>query len=219
MDVVVPDPRDVRATLDRPPAGEDTDPGTETDALVVTCPPHPQMGGNRTDSRLRAVSDALRERVVACLRFDYGDWDDGNGERADAERAVAWGRERYERVALFGYSFGGCVAVLAAAALAEDGEPVTALSTLAAASRLGEDPARDGASALERVDCPTQVLYGERDTTADWAPLVERARELSRTGPYTVVELSADHHFVGQGAKVAERVGGFMRDELGVPPF
>ncbi len=214
MDVVVPGSRDVRATLDR--ADADTDPGG--DALVVACPPHPQMGGRRTDGRLRAVSDALAERGADCLRFDYGDWDAGRGERVDAERAVAWGRERYERVGLFGYSFGGAVAVLAAASLADADTPVAALSTLAAASRL-DAAAGDAAAALGRVDCPAQVVYGTRDDTADWAPLVERARELAATTPVETVEFAADHHFVGQGAKVGRTVAGFFRDELGLPPF
>jgi alpha/beta superfamily hydrolase len=215
--VLVPGPRDVRATLDRPAAvAPDTAPGAGVDAAVVACPPHPRLGGKRTDGRLRAVSDALTERGVACLRFDYGDWDEGYGERADAEQAVAWARERYDRVGLFGYSFGGGVAALGAASLADDGRPVAALATLAAASRLGEGDDRDAAAAVDRVDCPTQVAYGERDTTADWRPLVERARALAAAGrPVTVVEFAADHHFVGQGQKVGGAVADFLGDPLG----
>ncbi|MEF8822225.1 MAG: alpha/beta hydrolase, partial [Halovenus sp.] len=38
--------RDVRVSLD----------GGESDRVVVACPPHPQLGGDRHDSRLRAVS-------------------------------------------------------------------------------------------------------------------------------------------------------------------
>ncbi|PSQ38374.1 alpha/beta hydrolase [Halobacteriales archaeon SW_5_70_135] len=216
MEVVVPGPRDVRATLDRPTAAGEAgaEPGTEATTAVVACPPHPRMGGTRSDGRLRAVGDALTDRGVACLRFDYGPWDERRGERADARRAVAWTRERYDRVGLFGYSFGGCVAVLAAAAVADDGGPVAALSTLAAASRVGDGRDRDAAAALGRVDCPVQVVFGERDDTADWAPLVERARTLG----CETVAVGADHHFVGQRERVADRVGEFLRDRLGVPP-
>jgi alpha/beta superfamily hydrolase len=217
MEVTVPGPRDVRATLDRPATTEtDAGPGAETVAAVVACPPHPRMGGNRADGRLRAVASALAECGVACLRFDYGRWDEGRGERADAERAVVWARERYERVGLFGYSFGGGVAVLAAAALADDGAPVAALSTLAAAARLGESGTVDVAAAIDDVDCPAQVVYGERDDTADWAPLVERARTLGSR--YGVVAVGADHHFIGQRERVGETVAGFLRNQLGAPP-
>lgn len=206
MDVTVSGPRDVRATLDSP-----DDEAPETDAVVVACPPHPQMGGRRTDSRLQAVADALGERGVACLRFDYGRWDEGRGERVDAEHAVAWARDRYDRVGLFGYSFGGAIAVLAAASLADDAA-VDALATLAAASRLGQDEVVDAVAALPRVDAPARLVYGERDDTADWRPLVERARDLG--GAVETVGMSADHHFVGQRDAVGETVGSFLARRL-----
>jgi alpha/beta superfamily hydrolase len=102
----LPGARDVRASLDT--AGR-------RDSVVVACPPHPQMGGDSTDSRLREVSDALGDRGIDCLRPDYGPWDGGRGEQADVRNALAWGREHYASAGLFGYSFGGAVALLATA--------------------------------------------------------------------------------------------------------
>jgi len=198
--VLVPGGRDVRATLDEPEG--------ETDACVVACPPHPQMGGRRTDRRLRAVSDALSERGVACLRFDYGPWAEGEGERTDARNALGWTRERYGTVGVFGYSFGGAVALLAAAAGSEDGTPPAATSVLAPAARI--EAGLDAAAAVGAIDRPLQAVYGERDTTADWEPVVERARESGAE----VVEVSADHHFVGQDAKVGGLVGEFLAARL-----
>lgn len=217
--VLVPGARDVRATLDAPDA----------DACVVACPPHPQMGGKRTDTRLRAVSDALAP-AVATLRFDYGPWDEGTGELADARNALRWARERYDTVALFGYSFGGCIALLAAAresgserreppevsgsdhaerhASSEDGSSLAAVAVLAPASRLSAD--LDSAAVLDRIDAPGYVCYGERDTTAEWEPVVERARALG----WTVESMGADHHFVGQAEKVGARCGAFLREAL-----
>jgi alpha/beta superfamily hydrolase len=162
------------------------------------------MGGRRTDARLRAVSDALGETGVACLRFDYGAWDEGYGERADALAACRWAAERYDRVALFGYSFGGATALLAAASAAADGPDLTAVSALAPAARLADD--LDAAAALAGIEAPVQVVYGSRDSTAEWEPVVERARTLG----LETVEMSADHHFVGQAEKVADHVAGFL---------
>ena len=198
--VLVPGGRDVRATLDAPDG--------EADACVVACPPHPQMGGRRTDRRLRAVSDALAERDVACLRFDYGPWAEGEGERTDARNALGWARERYDAVGLFGYSFGGAVALLAAAAESDEGTPPDAAAVLAPAARL--EAGLDAAGAVESVACPLQVVCGERDTTVDWEPVAERARGAGAE----VVELSADHHFVGQDARVGEVVAGFLASRL-----
>jgi alpha/beta superfamily hydrolase len=201
MDVLVGGARDVRGTLDAP----GTDPGTGTDRAVVACPPHPQHGGNRSDRRLAAVSDALLDRDVACLRFDYGEWDRGYGERSDALAALGWLRERYDRVGAFGFSFGGGIALLASEAA---GPEPDAVSALAPASRLAED--LDATAALESLDCPVQIVYGERDTTAEWEPVVERARSLG----HPVVELSADHFFVGQHRKVADHVADFLDRSL-----
>ena len=197
-DLPIPGVRDVRATLDSP---EESDP----ESVVVACPPHPQHRGHRGDKRLTAVSEALAEDGIACLRIDYGDWDEGYGEREDARNAVRWARERYDRVGLFGFSFGGAIATLAAATVEPQPE---AVSLLAPASRLAED--LDAAAAREDVEGPVQVVYGTRDDTADWKPLVERARELE----CEVVEMSADHFFVGQHEKVAEKVSGFLVGSL-----
>ncbi|EMA49196.1 MULTISPECIES: alpha/beta hydrolase [Halococcus] len=202
MDVVVPGGRDVRGTLDHPDDTSDESMDSELEQIVVACPPHPQDGGTRSDRRLVAVSDALGERGVACLRFDYGEWDEGRGEQADVKNAVRWAHEHADSVGLFGFSFGATMALCAAAEI----------ESLRAVSALAPDRGREGAdavAALDGVDCPAQVLYAERDTTADWEPVVDRARELD----LTVTALSADHFFVGQAEKVAAEVVGFFDEE------
>jgi len=191
----LPGPRDVRATLD----------GGERERVVVACPPHPRMGGDRSDGRLRAVSDALRNREIGCLRFDYGPWDGGPGERTDALAALSWARERYSAVGLFGYSFGGAVALLAAAAA---DPPPDAVSVLAPAAGATGD--LDPVESVAAIDAPLQVVYGERDDTAAWTPIVRRARA---TG-CTVTGFPADHFFFGRQPDVADAVAAFLADEL-----
>jgi len=229
VDLPIPGGRDVRASLDRAGGGTgvgvpEPDRGTATGACVVACPPHPQHGGRRGDERLRAVSGALGDRGIDCLRFDYGGWDGGRGERADALAALGWAADRYRRVGLFGYSFGGAVALLAAARHGSHGSHshgshdshdsrdrggLAAVSALAPAAQLaGGD--LDAVAALGSVEAPVQVVYGRRDTTADWEPVVERARGLG----HAVVALSADHFVVGQAEAVAGRVCGFLGPRL-----
>ncbi|WP_394355619.1 alpha/beta hydrolase [Halosimplex litoreum] len=204
--VAVPGGRDVRGSLDEP------DDRAEPTACVVACPPHPQLGGSRSDRRLTAVADALTDRDTACLRFDYGEWGEGRGELRDTRAAVAWAAERYGTVGLFGYSFGGCLALVAAAEREDretegSTESLAAVSALAPASRVGDGTeAVDAVVAVERIDCPGQVVYGSRDDTVDWAPVVERARERG----LEVAELTADHHFVGQAGKAARVVADFL---------
>ena len=203
----LPGGRDVRATLDS--ADEETNQDTDdtptgVPRVVVACPPHPQFGGDRRDGRLRAVSDELTDRGVDCLRIDYGPWDDGRGEQTDIQTALAWARERYDRVGLFGYSFGATMALLAVA----DADPSPdALSVLAPGADVEGFATLD---ALDTVACPLQVLYGERDDVVEWEPIVERARDQGAD----VCGLEGDHFFVGQQAKLASRVGRFLDDEL-----
>lgn len=191
-ETLIPGGRDVRGTLDGP---------DDANAVVVACPPHPQQRGHRGDSRLRAVADALAERGIACLRFDYGQWDDGYGEREDARNALRWAADRYDCVGVFGYSFGGAMAALAAATVAVD---LTAVALLAPASRLADD--LDAAAAVTAIDAPVQVVYATRDTTADWQPLVEQARDHG----HETVEFGSDHFFVGKQPAIAETVVEFL---------
>ena len=204
-DVLIPGGRDVRGTLETPDAGDPT-------PVVVACPPHPQHGGSRTDPRLVAVSDRLRESGIACLRFDYGSWDEGYGEREDVRNAVRWAREN-ERfagpgddapsVGVFGYSFGASLALLASSDVGPD-----AVAALAPTARLAED--LDAIEALSGLEVPVHVLYGERDTTVDWEPVVDRARERGDE----VTALAGDHFFVGQSGAIADGVGDFFGRRL-----
>ena len=195
----IPGPRDVFASLDSPDATR----------VVVACPPHPQMGGDRRDSRLLAVSDALGACDCACLRFDYGPWAEGRGEQTDLRRALAWAHDNFDRVGVFGYSFGGAVALTAsAAAFREREDTPAAVSVLAPAGTLAGE---ETASAVDALDCPLQVLYGERDDTVDATAVAERARRYGQQ----VVELPADHFFLGQQESVAERVAEFFDPRLG----
>lgn len=150
-----------------------------------------------------AVGEALAERGVACLRFDYGEWDEGYGEREDARNAIRWAAERYGSVGVFGYSFGGAVALLAAASVEES---LLVVSTLAPAARLNDD--LDAAGAVAELDAPLQVLYGARDSTVDWEPVVEAAREAGAT----VEELPSDHFFLGKHDPIGESVADFLAE-------
>jgi alpha/beta superfamily hydrolase len=180
--VSIPGGRDARASRDGPP---------DAATLVVACPPDPRAGGSRADARLRAVADALADRGAACLRVDYGPWDGGRGAVADAERAVAWARDRAERVALAGYSFGAAAALVAAAET-----PVAGVSAVAPPARAAD---LDAAAAVSRVESPGQVVVGDRDGVVDVAPVVAAARDRD----WSVVSFPTGHGFAGHAAGVA----------------
>jgi alpha/beta superfamily hydrolase len=208
--VLVPGGRDVRATLDTAASdggGDATGNGSRADAVVVACPPHPQQRGHRGDERLTAVSDALTDRGVDCLRFDYGDWDEGYGESTDADSAVGWAAERYDRVGLFGFSFGATVALVTAASR----PGLAGVCALAPTARLNPDV--DAVAALDDLvdlGVPTRILYATRDSTAEWKPVVERAEGLG----IETVAFESDHFFVGRAGAVGERAAAFFEPRL-----
>ena len=198
--VLVPGGRDVRASLDHADG--------DATACVVACPPHPQHRGHRGDERLRAVADGLTARGVDCLRFDYGDWDEGYGERADVRAAVDWAHDRADRVGLFGFSFGATLSLVVAGEATATGRPVDAVAALAPTARITDD--LDAVAAVPAIDAPTLVVSGTRDDVADWEPVVEAAE----TAGVETASLPADHFFVGQSGKVADRVAGWLPDAL-----
>ncbi|GGJ06211.1 alpha/beta hydrolase [Halobellus salinus] len=218
--IFLPGGRGARGTLDTAAegagsrsAGAD---GSTADACVVACPPHPDHGGHRGDRLLRAVAAELNATDTDCLRFDYGPWDGGRGERADASAAVEWADRRYERVAVFGYSFGGAVAI-AAAAHGADVVAVAALAPPARAGAAGETAAGDvrGIDTVAAlVAIPTSlcvgILYGSRDDTADVGPVVDCAHERGAV----VRAFDADHFFVGHDAEVAAATVDFLGPSL-----
>ena len=193
--VSIPGGRSVRASLDE----------SDGRSIVVACPPHPEQRGHRGDPRLVTVSDALATRGIDCIRFDYGAWDEGVGEVEDARNALRWAAERYDSVGIFGYSFGGAIALLAAATVDRS---IGAVSVLAPAHRLADE--LDAAAAVEELDCPLQVVFGVRDDTVDWAPVVDRATQRGAK----VVELPADHFFLGSDERIGTPVATFFAEHL-----
>ncbi|MFB6266538.1 MAG: dienelactone hydrolase family protein [Halodesulfurarchaeum sp.] len=204
--VLAPGARSVEATRDGP---------ADAEAIVVACPPHPQYGGHRGDSRLTALSSDLVEEGVGCLRLDYGPWDEGRAEVEDVRNALRWAAERTDRVGLFGYSFGGAMAAFAASSTDVGLEGV---SLLAPAAQVRSDV--DVSEVVQDIEAPLQVIYGERDTTAEWEPFVEAARgrgdEVDREGQgrTQVDSVSGDHHFVGQVETVAGVASAFLLELL-----
>lgn len=187
--VSLPGGRDVRATLDSV---------ADTARLAVACPPDPRAGGSRADARLRAVSSALTDRGIACLRVDYGPWDEGRGAVGDARNAVSWACERADQVTLVGYSFGGAVALVAASAA-----PVAGVSALAPPARIAD---LDAVAAVSRCSCPGQVVVGDHDRRVDSAPVVAAARERD----WPVVSLQTGHGFAGRADEAAATVAAWV---------
>ena len=104
-------------------------PAVAADAVrvaAVICHPHPLFGGTLSNKVVHTLARALGAGGAATLRFNFrgvgasgGTHDNGIGETLDALAAVAWARARWPaaQLVLAGFSFGGAVAIRAAAAV------------------------------------------------------------------------------------------------------
>lgn len=78
---------------------------------ILLCPPHPLMGGSRFDVRLERIASELTKRDISVLRFDYQQpFRSGIGEVEDAKKCIAYLKDRHDKIAIVGYSFGSVVA-------------------------------------------------------------------------------------------------------------
>jgi len=150
--------------LEDPQAG----PGPEQPrrGFAVICHPHPLHGGTMTNKVVHMVARALQEQGLATLRFNFrgvgrsqGQYDEGDGETADALAVIAWGRARWPELSLTlaGFSFGSMVALRAAAVA----RPVRVITVAPAV-------ANPGYADIQRPDCPWLILQGEADELVDY---------------------------------------------------
>lgn len=193
----------LEAILDTPP---------EPRATLVLCHPHPKMGGTMNAPLLTAVADDLVRREWAVLRFNFrgigaseGEHGLGIDEVADALGAVAEAKERFDApVAIAGWSFGGAVAIRAAAA------------TPSLAGVIGIAPAISSKPGItaglpdpEGVDLgpPLLIVCGANDELVD----PEEARAWTSTVGGRFVEMKgANHFFWAKYDALADVVGDFL---------
>jgi hypothetical protein len=141
------------------------------------------------------VARALNELGLPVLRFNYrgvgaseGVFDDGRGETDDVLAVVAEGQRRWPSAAIWlaGFSFGGAVALRAAARLQP---PPAQLLTIAPAL----DRYFGSAPDVPAPRCPWLLIQGDADEVIDGVAVLRLARALPH--PPRIVELPGVGHF------------------------
>jgi alpha/beta superfamily hydrolase len=182
---------------------------------VALCHPHPRFGGDMHNNVVSAVADALVQRGIAAIRFNFrgvggsgGQHDDGAGEQADARAALAYASLLPEvdgdRIGLAGYSFGAGIAAAVAT-----GAAVSALALIALPLRaLSDQP-----SALAEYPNPALLLAGDSDDICPRAALIELAASLG-SGVETRIVAGADHFWFGHEQEAGASAGEFFAARL-----
>lgn len=163
--------------------------------VAVVCHPHPLHGGTMTNKVVHTLAKAFIARGAVAIRFNYrgvgasaGKYDQGIGETDDALAVIDWARQQWPRAALWlgGFSFGGAVAIRAAAR-----RPVERLVTVA--------PAVDRVS-VEPEQLPQSswlLVHGDRDELVDAASVIRWAQSLQHP-PQVALLPGVDHFFHGR---------------------
>jgi alpha/beta superfamily hydrolase len=177
----------------------------------VVCHPHPLFGGTLDNKVVYTLARAFERLGAPTIRFNFrgvgssaGTYSEGIGETEDALAVIAYGRARWPESALWlsGFSFGGAVALRAAATA----RPQRLVAVAPAVMRLGN---LDLSGPLTR-SCPWLIVQGDADDVLDAGAVLEWA---SKVSPKPVVNVlpGAGHFFHGQLPQLRAAVLDFLQ--------
>lgn len=170
---------------------------------AVVLHPHPQHGGTMHNKVAYTLARTFVQQGFAALRFNFrgtegseGDYDDGIGELQDGLAAIDWMRERYpdRPFWLAGFSFGGAIAIRAAARIEIDGLVSVAPAVYRFAEGLENQP-----------EAPWLIVQGDEDELVSVEDTVAWVDSLE-PGPELLVVAGAEHFFHGRLIDLREAV-------------
>ena len=183
-------------------------------ATAVLCHPHPQYGGTMRSIVISALFEALPERAVACLRFNFrgvegseGSYSDGRDEPLDVVAALDAATEAAVDgpLALIGWSFGADMA------LGIDDARIAGWAGIAPPLRFRPAHAYDAVGNDQR---PKLLVLAANDEFRAPAEIADATSAWASTRIETVA--GASHFFVGRTERVVALVGDFVNG-LSVP--
>jgi hypothetical protein len=187
------------------PVGEEGTAGAVS-AFGVVCHPHPLYGGTMDNKVVHTLARAFGERGAPAIRFNFrgvgaslGSYDAGRGETEDALSVVAWGLARWPQAMLWlaGFSFGGAIAVLAAARA----HPARVVLVAPGVTKIDVTGAAPPA-------CPWLLVQGDQDEVVPADFVLGWARHL-QPAPQIALVAGAGHFFHGRINELRDLVVGF----------
>ncbi|HEU4652995.1 MAG TPA: alpha/beta family hydrolase [Steroidobacteraceae bacterium] len=177
--------------------------------VAVVCHPHPLYGGTMTNKVVHMLARAFNELAMPAVRFNFrgigrsaGTYDEGRGETSDCEAVAHWAAKRWPtaRLVLGGFSFGGAVAIRAAAELA----PAKLVTVAPAIRKVEVGP--------EHIPvCPWLIVQGDSDELVDATDIKQWAHGLPQP-PVLKCLAGVDHFFHGKLNELRDTVVDWMRN-------
>jgi alpha/beta superfamily hydrolase len=171
--------------------------------VALVCHPHPLYGGTMTNKVVHMLARTFNELGVPAVRFNYrgvgaseGKYDEGDGETDDTVAVIDWALSRWPDAELWlgGFSFGGAVAIRAAAR-----RDTRRLVTVAPAIR------RVAVDAVALPECPWLLVQGDKDELVDAADIQRWVQALAAP-PELALLPGVDHFFHGRLNELREVV-------------
>lgn len=186
--------------------------GTGPFPTVIVCHPHPLYGGNMSSNVVFAICQALAQKSIAALRFNFrgvgksgGTFGEGIGEQEDVKAALdlvsATPNIDQKRIGLAGYSFGASVAL--PVAVQDERANLLALVSPALSDA--------GWEQLKRYTKPKFIIIGENDFIIPQPQFHQHAEDISDPKQCQIIP-GADHFWGGYEEEVAQKVTEFFAD-------
>ncbi len=181
---------------------------TQPAAFGVVCHPHPLFGGTLDNKVVYTLARSFHDLGMPTIRFNFrgvgksvGSFADGIGETDDALAVIAAGREKWPGAALWlaGFSFGGAVAIRAAASA----NPTRLVAVAPAIKRVS----------LEGVPvpaCPWLIVQGDADELVNAQETLDWAKPLANP-PQIALLPGVEHLFHGKLNDLRDAVTAFAR--------
>jgi len=172
-------------------------------AVAVVCHPHSLYGGSLQNKVVHTLARVFVERGCMAVRFNFrgvgrseGAFDHGAGESDDLAAVVSWARTQTRDLPLWlaGFSFGGAVALRAAAQLRASGLVTVAPAVTRVLPTGAVDPG-----------CPWLLVQGEDDEVVP-APEVRAWLATLVRPPRQAWFEGGGHFFHGQLGPLRERL-------------
>ena len=182
---------------------------------VIVCHPHPLYGGNMSNNVVFGICQALAQKGIAALRFNFrgvhnsdGEYGNGIGEQDDIRAALAFTLStpniNTKKLGLAGYSFGGGIALSVAVQNEE-------FKRLALVSPALSDA---GWEQLKTYCKPFFLISGQQDSIIPPEQIRQYLNDMTVSGRIEVIP-GTDHFWEGYEAEVTGRVSEFFVDGFG----
>jgi alpha/beta superfamily hydrolase len=181
-------------------------------AFGVVCHPHPLFGGTLDNKVVYTLARSFHDLGMPTIRFNFrgvgksvGSFADGLGETDDTLAVIAAGREKWPGAAVWlaGFSFGGAVAIRAAATA----QPARLVAVAPAIKRVSLD-------GVPVPACPWLIVQGDADELVNAREVVDWANPPGAplaNPPQIALLPGVEHFFHGKLNELREAVTAFAK--------